>query len=494
MARPVTARRALDALFGVVALLVLLPMLGAALHDMSRAWDVGYYHLPFAARLGGIVGRDEYVFHRMNQARYDGFPLLGELLQGLCWKLTGRPETVNVPAFLSVPAFAWFLKRRYEVPLRLGIVGLLAIPLVHVHATSAYVDLPANVAAAVCVLLAIEVWSKTAAPSHGAIGLAITAAAISANIKFQTHPILVVALFAIGVRVVVAQRQGVAEAKWQALALFLSLPIVFGTPLRNLWVFHNPFYPVELRFFGHVLPGADTPYSSSPAWLEAAPRPIRFVASLLELRIRPFSSRRRWTVDQWMDDDDGSRVGGFFNAYVVALVVLLTIHVVRRSNERRVRAFGAGFAILTAVTSVLPQSHELRYYLVWMLVLVGLALSLAEWGEAQPSIALGGRLPRMASLLTSGRFVGCVALAALGVVLAVTRAGYAYPSGSTLAEIVVEEVGPQGVLGVGPGERVCTRREPWALLWAAPFHRPLRYVLKESQELGDCQGFRPLEP
>jgi hypothetical protein len=484
--------RAPAALAGVIALALLAPMLAAALTNMSRAWDVGYYHLPFAARLGGVLGPGDYVFHRMNQARFEGFPLLAERLQGVCWRLTGRPEATNLVALACVPLFAWFLRARFRVPLGLSVIALLAIPLVHVHATSSYVDVPANAAASVVVLLAIDAWAREAELDGRTVALAIGCAAIAADIKFQTYPVLLVALAALGARLVVPLRRGAADAKARArrlaIALVAAMPLVFAAPIDNVVRHHNPFYPVELRVAGHVLPGADTPYAASPAWLEHAPRPVRFAASLLELRIRPFSSTRRWTVDQWMDDDDGSRVGGFFNAYVVVLLAMLAALVVRARGDRRARAVGAGFALLTAVTSVLPQSHELRYYLDWMIVLVACVL----WLACAPREAAKARGARIADALTGPRAALVVALAALSVVLAVTRCGYAYPSGTSFAGLVAEEVPPAAIAGVADGERVCTKREPWAILWAAKFHGR-RYVLKEAQEKGDCDGFRPLD-
>ena len=116
-------------------------MLVEALHDVSRAWDVWYYHLPFAARIAGIVPASQFAYDPLNQARFDGFPLLGEALQGLLWRITGRPESANLVAFSALPLFAWFAKKRLGVPMWATILALLAVPLVQIHATSCYVDL-----------------------------------------------------------------------------------------------------------------------------------------------------------------------------------------------------------------------------------------------------------------------------------------------------------------------------------------------------------------
>ena len=45
----------------------------AALHDVPHAYDAWYYHLPFAARIGGIVPAELYVFNAANEAAVQAF-------------------------------------------------------------------------------------------------------------------------------------------------------------------------------------------------------------------------------------------------------------------------------------------------------------------------------------------------------------------------------------------------------------------------------------
>lgn len=484
-------RASLDWSLRVVAWGLLLSMCVAALHDVSQSWDVWYYHLPFAARLAGVVNRDGYVFHAANEAHFAGFPLLGELLQGLLWRATGRVECSNLVAFAAVPLFAWFLRRRFAVPMHLGLLALLAIPLVQLHATSCYVDLPANAAASVVVLLAIQALAEPAPVSDKTLALALGATAVAANMRFQLHPLLLLSLLALGVRAIPPRirelRGGDAPSRTRARRTFalvaLALPLVFATPLKNAAMHHNPYYPERLHLFGIELPGLETPYSASPRWLAGAPRPVRFVSSLLELGVRPFTERRRWTIDQWMPDDSaGSRMGGFFNAYVVVSLALLAWRVARQ-KERAARVVGACFAALTALDAVMPQSHELRYYMHWMIVLVSLNLWLACRAPSGDAKRAG----------LGPRGVGVMSALALGVVLAVTRCGYAYASGSTFAEVLREEVDPALLATIQDGEKVCVKREPWVLLWAPEFHPPKRYTMKEAQSAEDCAGYRELE-
>jgi hypothetical protein len=269
------------------------------------------------------------------------------------------------------------------------------------------------------------------------------------------------------------------QERWRWFAVSgVVLPLIFATPMKNLLLYGNPYFPVRLDLFGHGLPGAEDAYSSSPVWLEHAPRTVRFLCSLLEIGLRPLSDSRRWTIDQWMPPDaPGYRMGGFFNAYVLAHVGLLVWRVVF-DRTRVVRVVAVGFGLLTLVISLMPQSHELRYYMVWMIVLVMANLWLASRTEAPKK--------RQA-------WLGGLAIVALGVVLVVTHGVYAYPSGSSFDDLVSAKVDERVVRGIGRGERVCVSREPFDVLWAPVFHPERTYVLKEAESPADCGGFRLLE-
>ncbi len=441
----------------IAAWALVASIFAAALHDVSRAWDVWYYHLPFAARIAGIVPAAQFAYDPMNQARFDGFPLLGEALQGALWRVTGRPESANLVAFSAVPLFSWFMKKRFDVPMHASLLALFAVPMVQMHATSCYVDLPANAAMAALVLLAIRAWADTAPPTNATLVLAGVLGAVAANMKALMHPVVLVALVAIVVR----------RRDWRVAGIAaLVSPIVFATPLKNLFLHHNPYYPVAFNFFGHVLPGPDDPYSSSPVWLEHAPRPVRFFCSVLELRVTD-----RWTVDQWTPPDaPGYRMGGYFGAYVLVNLAFFAWRAVVDRKERSVRAATIGFLVLTAIVSILPQSHELRYYMGWMIALVALNLWLAK------------RLV----------LFELASVASLVAVIFITHGSYVYPSGESFDDLVRAEVSPAALGQVRDGERVCVRHAPWNFLWAARFHAPKTYAVTEAVEPGECGSAHPL--
>lgn len=451
--------RVLDRLLLVSAIVLLGAVFLAAARDASQAWDVWYYHLPFAARLLGIVSADEYVFSSGNAARFAGFPLGGEILQGVLWRITGRAESANLVAFASVPLFAGFLRRKLAIAWHHAVLALFAVPLVMTHASSAYVDLPANVCAAALVLTVACASMK--APDAKTVLAAAAFAIGAAHMRFQLAPLVFVSL---GALVWFARGR-------ERLMIAAAAPVVFAWPLKNLLVHGNPAYPVALKIGSMQLPGIDPPYSSSPTWLEKWPAPVRFVASVLELGARPLADARRWSVDQWTPPDhDGYRMGGFFGAYVVVLVLAAIVFTLRSraKNETRRRSvtLAKTMAALTLVVAASPQSHELRYYLVWMLVLVATAIV-----AVPPSL-------RTALAMTCAGFVVTV--------IAVTRGAYVMPSGESVRELVERHVSPASVSSRKDGERVCIARAPWTFLHAARFHPPRRYVVVEGEDDGTC--------
>ena len=312
--------------------------------------------------------------------------------------------TSNSPIASVAPASGWF-----AVPVGYPIVGLAAVPLVQTHAAASYVDLPSNAAAAVVWLLGYRaVCTRAISTRDLAIGGAFAAAA--ANMKFQLVPIVLTSA-------VPLLWLALKTKRWTVIAVFV--PLLFFTPLKNLALHGNPVWPI--RFLGFSF--REGAYDSSPEWLAAYPRPFRFLCSLFEIGLRPVASHARWSLDQWTPPTDpGYRMGGFFGAYVVVnLIALVGAAVSEKSREARTAVLM--FAVLTVVTSFVPQSHELRYYLVWMILLV--ALNTILWARRAPAITL------------------VTACLALGVVTWSTEGYYLFPTGESFAAYLNHQVNQQ---------------------------------------------------
>lgn len=467
--------RAFDLGLRGLAVALALSLVLAGWHDVSQGYDIWYYHLPFAARLTGLVDARSYAFSADNQARFEGFPLLAELLQGLVWRATGHVEAtsfVSLAALFGLPVFLW---RVFRVPPHLALVALLAIPLVHIHATSSYVDLPGNACATMLLLCAYRVIVDGRAPSPRLLAGCGALAAATVNTKFQLVPIVAAAslpliFYSFRFRETVSSSSPSAAArsalKRRALVLAAALPIVFATPLKNSIVHGNPVWPVELTVLGRSLPHVEAAYAQSPRHLASASRPVRFLRSALEIDNRPISSGRRWSLDQWAPPDDpGSRMGGYFGAYVVGNLVALAWAAWRRRTRQTIAA-AALFAGVTLIASLVPQSHELRYYMHWMLLLV--SLNLVLWVDRARAA------------------VGLFTTAAFAVVVWATSAGFLYASGSTFTDFLGARADTSLIESAAPGERLCISREPFTFLYAPIFHARKNYEVQEASRPSDC--------
>ncbi len=463
---------AFDILVRAIAALLVGSLVVECWHDVSQAFDVWYYHVPFAARLARIVDAQSYLFGPDNQARFEGYPLLAELLQGLLWRATGRVEATNFVSLLALLALPFYLWRAFRVPLHLSLLALLAIPLVQIHASSSYVDLPANACVTVLLLEVYRALTANGPPSTRSLLFAASLAAAAANMKFQLVPIVALAS---GVMFLAALRTSatLAESRRPRMWIFvLAAPIVLATPLKNVALHGNPVWPVELRVAGVTLPHREEAYASSPRHLEHAARPVRFLRSVLEVDNRPIASGRRWSIDQFTPTDEpGYRMGGYFGAYVVVQSLGLGI-LAWWKRSREVWGTIAMMLAVTAVTSMMPQSHELRYYMHWMMLFV--SLNLIHWSRVSTGL------------------VGAVALAAFGIVAWSTEATYLYASGKSAAQLVEARVDRARIQALAPGERLCVGRPPYNFLYAAIFHPGSHHRVEERATDANCRESKPL--
>jgi hypothetical protein len=93
-----------------------------------------------------------------------------------------------------------------------------------------------------------------------------------------------------------------------------------------------------------------------------------------------------WTADQWNQGNPKhlDRAGGFFGAYVIFNLLLMLGLSIReqlqnRQSSTKDKSRNATTALITVLLMSLvpanfPQSHELRYFMFWMITLVSLNL------------------------------------------------------------------------------------------------------------------------
>ena len=375
-----------EIILSAIALVLLTSIFLKAFLDMDTNYDVGWYHLPFSARIWGIIPESSFIAGTKVEDRYDGFPLLAHFFQGLLWKITGRVQTTNLVGYFSLVIYFFFLRAFFRIPLYLSSIAILAIPAVLTHAPTSFVDLPGNIAASVALMMLYRFFNKPTLPNKKELLVFFVGAAFAANTKPQLIILIALVWFVASVRLFSLYRarsktkshKSVSFTHIIIISTILS-SLIFATTIKNTLLHGNPLYPVKIEIAGIVLN-----YRATPKTYEEANRPQKWLRSILEI------DTPKWSADQFNRTNDPKlldRAGGFFGAYVIFNLLLLVILAIREKISANTSAFTA-FAttnasnalvcivFLSLFTSNFPQSHELRYFMAWMIVLVSLNLDI----------------------------------------------------------------------------------------------------------------------
>lgn len=498
---------------------ILLVLVVRAAVSIDSSHDAWWYHLPWAARLAGLMPADAFVFDDFLEQRYAGFPVLWEWLQGWAWRLTGRPEAANLLSLASLLVFIGFLRARFRVPPQLALLALVAVPLVQIHATAAQVDLPANLALSAALLLLPGLFAASSSTRRLDLALLALACAVTAHAKLQLIPVVALVFAAGALAAALARRReaktsrpGAARTAAVMLGFALVSVVVFAVPLKNLAIHGNPFYPIQLKVGPIELPGPQAHYLShtdrlrllvqarspappaapspdSPPRIAASaerkgPRlsdpmsgignPVGWLASVLEIGMEPVLGRGLWNQLSAQDPPLPPRHGGFFGWYVLANLMLFAVLALRRPREH------AGMLALLAITSLvaalLPNQHILRYYMFWMLLLVSLNLTLLA-----PGPAATGKF-----LADGRRLFGVLGLASFLLVVYATRAEFVQPRFYFAEDLIETRRDPAVLAEVERAAPACLagERPPRVFLYASLFNPGTEYRLKSGPAAG----------
>ncbi|MCC0175630.1 hypothetical protein I4641_01375 [Waterburya agarophytonicola K14] len=471
----------IEIILSFIAITLVIAIFFKAIIDLDNNYDPGWYHLPFAGRLGGILPREMFIGdEKWFEPRFDGFPLLAHFLQGIFWRITRRIQSTNLVSFFSVIGYLFFLRSYFKVPLYLSAIALFSIPLVLTHATTSFVDLFGNIGTSILVMMTYSFYKNRQLPNIKELAIAFVGAAIAANTKTQLQPLVFVILIVAGIRLgwlYFQQKPTVKLTKVIPIALVASI-IIFATPVKNTVLYQNPLYPIKIQIGGIVLN-----HKLSPEAYEGGNRQINWVKSVLEINAPLF-----WTPDQWSGDIDRSRKGGFWGVYVVFNLLLLIGLALREAivnnSSKNSTAREAKAALFTAIAMSIiplnfPQSHELRYFMYWMICLVSLNLYLISLPKNKEFI---GRW-------LQPKYVGLLYTIFLTIILIKVGKFYAKPSFITLDKHLAFGVKSEFVNQIKPNEQVCllskhigedTQTAPiaalkYAFLYSSYFHPELDY-------------------
>ena len=394
--RPLTSLDRLEKLSILLtglSILTLFSIFLVAFFDGNSDGDALMYHVPFAARLWGIISPEQYTFEYFTEHRYLGFPLLAHWFQGLFWSLFQRPEATNLTAYFSLILLITYLTKYFKIPLYLATLPLLAVPMVHMHASKSYVDLFGNVFVAILILTLYLLYSNKKQLDRTALIIIFTSAAGAANSKHLLVPVVAFLLIFVIYQLLKTYYIPFKNSKQKFLNLTkiitisgLACILIFATSIKNTVLYHNPFYPVEISVMGHVLNHTEPQSNYMNAELRKLPPPVRWLKSALE--IDAFDKRRPMTWTLAMDfvpwDDAKYGVGGYFGGYFIFNVVIF-IYLCWKHKKYETKIAINLMIIMTLMTWILPQSYELRFYMYWIIVFVSLnSYLLFQYSQENP--------------------------------------------------------------------------------------------------------------
>jgi hypothetical protein len=440
-------QRAIEIILSAIALIIATLIFLKAFIDVDNGYDVGWYHLPFAARIWGIVPAESFTSENIVEYRYQGFPLLTQFFQGLLWKLFGRVQAANLVGYFSLIIYFLTLRSFFQVPLYLSVIAILTIPAVLTHASTSFVDLPGNIGVSVLMMMIYRFFSQSQLPSRKELLFAFLGAAMAANTKPQLQPLVFVLFWVAGIRLLWLYFKYTAPGQRR---LWLSVPLaaiasmlIFATPIKNVALYGNPFYPIKIQVAGIVLNHKLTPETYSEG-----NRPQKWLQSILEI------NTPKWSTDQWNGGNEKymDRGGGFFGAYVVFNLLLLLGLTIREQLLNRKSVENKSYHATTALILLLlvslipanfPQSHELRYFMFWMITLVSLNLTLVSSLEYQKKSWL------------QAKYFGLVYLLFMAIAWVKIDNYYLKPDFRTLERYLKNNIKAELVEQMIPNQRTC---------------------------------------
>jgi hypothetical protein len=362
-------------------------------------WDVTAYHLPFSARQLNIT-RYRNISALINE-RYQGFPVLWRyaLAPGL---ILDNPRLLIVPNLIAACTVGYTVRRLLNVGFFLGVAATLCFPISYLGFASAYPDYFTNCFAFAGALF-LSHWmfalirrTEQAEGSDLIAGLALLA--IAANTKTQGFLMSVIILASTIIYGWVmgrydspshtdtapshalhatsphrGKRWGSGRSQLAIAAILAAL--IFFQPVINLTRFQNPFYPVGTL----GLQGPQAEYSTPVEYLPRIPLATNALSHYLSAsEIDPYllpgganvppPTRSLGMFSQTRE----ARTGGTIGLIYLGLLVLFLLNTWRilRSGvvANHVQSLSIFLPLLSLAISTLPQSLELRYYLVSLYV------------------------------------------------------------------------------------------------------------------------------
>lgn len=480
---------------GVLVSLYMLGIVTTAWTRLDVAWDSLAYHLPFAAIRAGLVTYSDHIISSHHRIFLEGFPPVVDFIKGMMWRVTGRVEATQLFNSFVVISGSAILAKLYGHRISLLILAVLAIPVAQLEFAGNYTDLPVNFLLASALFAVAHSLASPEAHKlrHGVV--AASALCLATTFKVTAIPFGIV----IWTCYVIAagfgnQKSGVsalARLRARSMPRFLLFVAVgalaaIGYGLVNLVVMGNPLWPVPIQFGPLSFPGAVAVSNwSAAAYLADVPRTFRWLVSVMEwhafdLRPLPYIIAQGDVPESAMS----YRMGGLFAYQVMLTVAILFLTRISAGTSATFKVLGLHI-VMALVVSLVPGSHEMRYFFFWYLSLLWSALHLLAKVDSQKQL--------------SAIFAASLAASALYITM-ITGARYVYPFTDAPS---AEDLARGGIraevrrhLSAGQRSFCVLDKDPYGFLYSRPFHETLspglHYQTSVDANSSVCQSSRTI--
>jgi len=363
------------------------------------------YHIPFAVRFWGLKSFPG--FTGLLDGRYNGFPILWRVLLGP-GLISGFPRLFILPNIAALSLLVIVSKRYLKLSPALSICCCFTFPVAILVFRSSVQDFFVNglLLTAAILFLAAPIVSLTT-PERHKLGfsllnnrdiLGLACLAFAANVKYQglMGSCIIFAAWLFfrykDLRGASQQLQLITSKRRVAIS-FLLVVLIWAQPIVNTLVRGNPLYPVQIA----GLPGTEPPTSSPIQYIPRIPlitNAASYFMSVTEIDplIRSkegWSFKRSWhnhnhAKGEFMPGPNDYKIytltGGSNGLLIITLMVLSWASLMEGAKNHEMKTsplFKLRFRLLIASLCfmILPQSMELRYYMMTLFAPAMVAVS-----------------------------------------------------------------------------------------------------------------------
>jgi len=359
-------------------------------------YDVLAYHVPFSALRINPNNSSHLTLDSQLLERFRGFPSLWQYLlaPGL---LLSAPRLMLVPNLIALSIFSFVTKRFFKIPWFVSIPSVFVFPIILYGFRSAYQDFFVGIILFTGILLIAASINNLCNFSYSYVGslLILTAS----QVKYQGLISSYLTILAFILIICFKSRPNLKNIFRRILPIVLTLILVSIHPFNNLISQGNPVYPIKFGFFD----GPESNYTSRPVYTKSLgflSIPLNHISSATEIDWLLRGVEAKYSIDSGhsqvqkgglldnrsfsgsgVDTDTGIvRTGGTFGVayttYLGLFIVTLGACVIEKRNSKSLPTKSASdknnliidLSLIYAVNLFSPQSHELRYYIILLLI------------------------------------------------------------------------------------------------------------------------------